>query len=109
MNSRVRNIAGALAMGTAVLATPSSAALAMPIAPADELYQVGQVGLVNVSLGNVTILRNVNVAVAANVIANVCGNNIGVGVLAQQIQTVGESSCDPVGNALPGPLTITRA
>ncbi|MGH3457808.1 hypothetical protein [Aeromicrobium sp.] len=36
-----------------------------------------QDGLVNVSVGNVTILKNVNVGVAAQVAAEVCGVDVG--------------------------------
>jgi len=45
-----------------------------------------QDGLVNVAVGDVTIARNVNVGVAANVAANVCNIAVGpVGVLARQV------------------------
>src|SRR5918994_5812723 len=44
-----------------------------------------QVGLVNVSTGDIDLLNNVNLAVAANVIANVCDATIGVAVLAEQL------------------------
>jgi hypothetical protein len=35
-----------------------------------------QVGLVNVSIGDVTILENVQLAVAANLVAVICGVNV---------------------------------
>jgi hypothetical protein len=59
-----------------------------PIAQAQD-----QVGLVNVTIGDVLSHNNVNIAVAANVAATVCGQNIQVGVLAQQIQRQGSFKC----------------
>ena len=44
-----------------------------------------QTGLVNVSLGDVALLNNVNLAVAANLAATVCGVTVPVAVLAQQV------------------------
>src|SRR5215212_1106994 len=44
-----------------------------------------QNGLVNVSTGDVALLNNVNLAVAANVIATVCDVTVPVAVLAQQV------------------------
>lgn len=61
-----------------VLATALLAAGALtPTAGA----QVTQDGLVNVNVGDVTILEDVNVAVAANLVATIC--NIDADVLAQ--------------------------
>jgi hypothetical protein len=52
-----------------------------------------QDGLVNVNVGNVNIARDVNVGVAANVAANVCGVNVGpVVVLAQQVDATGTAA-----------------
>ncbi len=44
-----------------------------------------QVGLVNVSTGDVAVLNNVNIAVAANILATVCDVTIPIAVLATQI------------------------
>ena len=44
-----------------------------------------QTGLVNVSLGDVALLNNVNLAVAANLAATVCGVTVPVAVLAHQV------------------------
>jgi hypothetical protein len=41
-----------------------------------------QDGLVNVIVGDVTILEDVNVAVAANVAAQICGVNVGPAAVA---------------------------
>jgi hypothetical protein len=49
-----------------------------------------QDGLVNVEIGDVTILEEVDVAVAANVVANVCAMVVAdVLVLAQQVDATG--------------------
>jgi hypothetical protein len=53
------------------------------VGPASAQTTVGD-GLVNVAIGNVTILKNVNIAVAADVVAQVCGLDVTaiVGVIA---------------------------
>jgi hypothetical protein len=47
--------------------------------------QARQEGLINVSLGDVAILNNVNIAVAANVVATVCDATVTVAILAEQL------------------------
>lgn len=64
-----------------------------------------QGGLVNVSTGDVALLNNVNLAVAANVVATVCGVTIPVAALAQQIVGTGTYEC--TGTA--GPITVDQA
>jgi hypothetical protein len=65
-----------------------------------------QVGLVNVSTGDVALLNNVNLAVAANVIANVCDVTIPIAVLATQvIGTDGATFCTGTTD----PITITQS
>ena len=65
-----------------------------------------QVGLVNVSAGDVDLLNGVNLAVAANVIATVCGVTIPVAVLAAQIVADGsETFCETAT----GPITIEQS
>jgi hypothetical protein len=65
-----------------------------------------QNGLVNVSLGDVNILNNVNAAVAANVAVTACNLAIPVAVLATQIiDNGGTYSCDTTS----GPLSVTQA
>jgi hypothetical protein len=65
-----------------------------------------QTGLVNVSTGDVELLNNVNLAVAANVIATVCDVTIPVAVLAQQLVAEGGvTECE--GTA--APITIEQA
>jgi hypothetical protein len=65
-----------------------------------------QTGLVNVSLGDVNLLNNANLAVAANIAATVCGVNVPVSVLAQQVIAGGQST---ICNTTAGPLNVTQA
>jgi hypothetical protein len=65
-----------------------------------------QFGLVNVSTGDVALLNNVNLAVAANVVAQVCGLTVPVAVLATQVvATPAGYTC--TGTA--GPIAIRQA
>ena len=65
-----------------------------------------QLGLVNVSTGDVELLNGVNLAVAANVIATVCDLTVPVAVLATQIAVDGsETYC--VGST--APITVDQA
>jgi len=65
-----------------------------------------QTGLVNVSLGDVNLLNNVNLAVAANVAATVCGVNVPVSLLASQVIAGNLSTiCDTSA----GPLNVTQS
>jgi len=58
--------------------------------PASAANNSRQNGLVNVSLGDVSILDNANVGVAANVAAAVCGVNVGpVAILAVNTAATG--------------------
>lgn len=93
-----KKIAIALAMGTAVMLTPMSSASAQT--------SVGD-GLVNVAVGDVNVARNVDVAVAADVVAQVCGLEVGpINVLATQVDLGGApvTVCD----ADTGPVRITQ-
>ena len=65
-----------------------------------------QNGLVNVSLGDVNVLNNANIAVAADVVATVCGINIPIAVLAQQI--IGGATMTACTTSA-GPLNVTQA
>src|SRR5436190_14552575 len=65
-----------------------------------------QTGLVNVSLGDVSLLNHVNLAVAANVAATVCDVAVPVSVLATQIIAGdGATICQTVA----GPLAVTQS
>ena len=64
-----------------------------------------QDGLVNVDVGNVTIAKDVNVGVAAQVIAALCGNDVPVAVLGGVDQTgATQTFCTLPG----GPLTVAQ-
>jgi hypothetical protein len=66
-----------------------------------------QDGLVNVAIGDVTILEDVNIGVAANVAANICGVRVGpVAVLAKQVDRSGQMRT--VCKAEAGDVTIRQ-
>jgi outer membrane receptor protein involved in Fe transport len=82
----------------ATVALLAFAALGATAAPAGAANQAQQ-GLVNVAIGDIStgdILSNntVNVAVAANIAATVCGVTIPVAVLAQQVFRTGGFTCE---------------
>jgi len=67
-----------------------------------------QDGLVNVAVGDVTALQNVNVGVAAQIVANVCGLDVGpIAILAQQVDASGAQNtvCTSTAGA---PVTLTQ-
>jgi len=62
--------------------------------------------IINVSLGDVAILNDVNVAVAANVLLTVCGLDVAAAVLAAQaVGGVGQTVCETIA----GPLEIVQS
>jgi hypothetical protein len=62
------------------------------MAPASAAPNQIQDGLVNVAVGDVTILQDVNVALAAKVAANICGVSVGpVAVLGRAVDRTGET------------------
>lgn len=64
--------------------------LAGGMAPASAAPNQIQDGLVNVAVGDVTILQDVNVALAAQVAANICGVKVGpVAVLGRAVDRSG--------------------
>jgi hypothetical protein len=64
-------------------------------------------GLVNVTVGDVTILEDVNVAVAADVTAQICGVDLGpVAVLGEAVDATGTKSVVCLDND--GPIAITQ-
>ena len=84
-------------------ATLSTTALLAVGAAGPASAQTQQDGLVNVAVGDVTILQDVNVGVAAQVAANVCGVKVGpVVVLATQVDTTGaeRTVCTTGGQAV---------
>ena len=107
MYSRNRLTAGlaavtvAFALGACDDSSPSS-----PSTPEPQFENSSrQFGLVNVSTGDVELLNNVNLAVAANVIATVCGVTIPVAALATQVVVPGGFTCEGAA----GPITIEQA
>jgi hypothetical protein len=95
----------AFALGACDDSSPSSPS-SPSIPPAELQNNSRQSGLVNVSTGNIELLNNVNLAVAANVIATVCDVDVVLAVLAQQVFADGsETFCQ--GTA--APITIEQA
>lgn len=66
-----------------------------------------QNGLVNVSVGDVSVLDNANIGVAAGVAATICGLKVGpVAVLATQVDRSGDTRT--VCDTATGPVTINQ-
>ena len=98
MITRVKALAVSAFMGAAVVFTPAPTASAQ-IAIQD--------GLVNVAVGDVTILEDVNVGVAAEVAATICGVKVGpVAVLGQAVDRSGDTRT--VCTTDQGPVTIRQ-
>ena len=88
-------LTGSLLLTGGALAGPASAATAV------------QDGLVNVAIGDVSVLNNANIGVAANVVAQVCGLKVGpVAALARQVDRSGDAVT--VCNAPSGPVVISQ-
>jgi hypothetical protein len=86
---------GACVAAVALLAVVAFGAATAPAAAANQAQQ----GLVNVAIGDITtgdILSNntVNLAVAANIVATVCGVTVPVAVLAEQVFRTGGFTCE---------------
>ncbi len=76
------------------------------VADAAPVSNIGD-GLVNVQTGNITIAKDVNVDVAAQVAANVCGVTVqNVNVLASQVDQTGTPATVCTSNN--EPVTITN-
>jgi hypothetical protein len=88
-----------------VLATSALTFAATPAAVA----QPQQRGLVNVAVGDVTILENVGVGVAANVAAEVCGVQVNAAVIAEQVVRNGQplAVCEIGDQGAEAPVTIS--
>jgi hypothetical protein len=89
----VRKLVASLFASAALFAGFASPAAAQP-----------QIGLVNIVIGDVTILEDVNVAVAANIVAGVCVQD--VNVLAIDLGQSGPVECEVRGNR--PSITITQ-
>jgi hypothetical protein len=85
----------------AAIASTSAVVLAFVLSSAVPIdaQQNRQDGVVNVAVfdvidGDVLSNNTVNLAVAANIAANVCGVVVGVGVIADQVFRTGEFVCE---------------
>jgi hypothetical protein len=66
-----------------------------------------QNGLVNVAVGDVSILNDANIALAAQVAANICGVKVGpVAVLGRAVDRSGDT--ETVCTTDQGPVTISQ-
>jgi len=98
MNSYARNSLVTLFAGAAVFAGAGAASAAGP--------QI-QDGLINVAVGDVTITDAVDVGVAAQIAANICGVKVGpVAVLGRSVDRSGESRT--VCTTDQGDITLTN-
>ena len=80
--------------------------LALVASPAAGQNQT-QRGLVNVAVGDVTILQDVNIGVAAQVAAQICGVKVGpVAVLGQAVDRSGATRT--VCESDQGPITLQQ-
>ncbi len=94
--TRFRKLAASLSVSAVLLA-----GAAAPAAAQD------QDGLVNVFIGEVAILNDANVGVAAQVAANVCGVKVGpVAVLGRAVDRSGDT--ETVCTTDQGPVTIRQ-
>lgn len=99
--STIRKVGASLALTGSLLLT--GGALAGPASAANQ----AQDGLVNVAVGDVSVLNNARIGVAANVVAQICGLKVGpVAVLATQVDVTGQSAT--VCNAPSGPVVISQ-
>lgn len=93
----------------ALLAAPLLAAALTVGAATPALAQPTQRGLVNVNVGDVTVLENVGVGVAANAAAQICGVAVNANVLAEQVVRGGQADtvCTVERQGAQAPVTIT--
>jgi hypothetical protein len=86
--------------------TATTLAFGVAAAPA---AQAQQEGLVNVNIGDVTVLQNVGVGVAANVAAQICGVQVNAAVIARQVVRNNQpfGVCDIGDQNAAAPVTIT--
>jgi hypothetical protein len=97
----------ALGLGACDDSSPSSPSNSTPSTSETQFANNSQqTGLVNVSLGDVAVLNDVNLAVAANVIVSVCDLTVPIAVLAEQVVVDGtETYCGEFNT----PITIDQA
>lgn len=100
MSSYARRLAVTLVTGAALVAVPAGTAGAATQT---------QDGLVNVAVGDVTINDAVDLAVAAQVVAQLCNVRVGpIAVLGQAIAVDNSGVSRTVCTSEQGPVTITQ-
>jgi DUF1009 family protein len=102
MFSRARKLA---------VTTVVSGAMVLGLAPVASAQIVNQDGLVNVNVGDVTILEDVNVAVGANVAATICDLDVGplaLAVLGEAIAVDRSGRERTICESDAGPVTISQ-
>ena len=86
----------------------SAMLLVVAASPAAAQNNSQQNGLVNVSVGDVNVLNDANIGVAAQVAANICGLKVGpVAVLGTAVDRTGNAQTVCTSNNQP--VTITQA
>lgn len=96
------------------IATAATSALFVgaSLGPAQAAGPTTQDGLVNVNVGDVTVLEDVNVAVIANVVANVCDavdvGPVAAGVLGKAIATDNSGRDMTICTAGTDPVSLTQ-
>ena len=86
---------------------PVFAGAAIVAAATPAAAQPNQDGLINVAVGDVTILEDVNIGVAAQVAANICGVKVGpVAVLGRAVDRSGTT--ETVCTTDQGPVTLEQ-
>ena len=97
MGTRIRRMFGALSLASALLVGGITASGQVAIGD----------GLVNVQVGDVTILKNVDIGVAAQVAAEICGLKVGpIAVLGRAVDRSGTTTT--VCQSGQGPVTISQ-
>jgi hypothetical protein len=95
----------------AVVATVVSGTLVLGLAPTASAQPVEQDGLVNVNVGDVNVLNNANVAVAASLAATLCDIDVGplaIAVLGQAVAVDRSGRSRTICTTDAGPVTITQ-
>ena len=85
-----------------IVALVVAGALSLGLAVSAAVQAQGQSGLVNVSVGNIEILNDVKIGVAAQIAAEICGTRVGpVVLLAMNVVNTGEPAtvCTTAQNA----------
>lgn len=97
MSMLVRRSIASVFAGAALMGASAAPSLAQPV----------QDGLINVAVGDVTVLEDVNIGVAAQVAANICGVKVGpVAVLGRAVDRSGTPAT--VCTADQGPIRLTQ-